>query len=486
MSSMTIAQLIAQLRSQIADKLSVRNAHATELETLRGTDSVTDEQRARITELRSLKDGLDNEIDALRQRVTDLDDEAERDAAADRLAREVTPAAARPAYDGVARVGQEPRTYTRETARSGRSWFADAYRSQFKSDRNASERLERHAREVEVEGELTERALTTGSFAGLVTPQYLIDLTAPVLRAGRPLADIVNRHELPAEGMNLVIPRGTTGATVAAQTAENTAGSNTDVVFADLTVPVRTLMGRQEVSRQSLERGSKTDEILYLDLARAHAAQVDSQIINGSGSAGQMKGILNTAGIGAATAFGAAPSAANYGRKIAGANTFVATSGGGIYAKVLVMHPRRWGWLTGEYDSAGRPIVTANTVPNFNAAGIINKPGETSDNGATAPYFVGVHSSGLPVLSDVNIPINVGTNLEDVTLSLDTSELHLWEEGDGLPRQLNFEQRQGTQLTVDVVVYSYAAFTAERYPTASAKIGGLDTVAGNGLIAPTF
>jgi HK97 family phage major capsid protein len=483
---MDINQLIAQLRAQIAERLTARNAHATELATLRGIDALTPDQEARVAELRTARDGLDQEVDQLRDRVTVLEQERDGDAAADRLAREVAPTGNRPAYDQVARVGQEARTYTRETARSGRSWFTDSYRSQYKNDRNATERLERYAREVEVEGEMSERAVTTGSFAGLVVPQYLVDLAAPVLRAGRPLADIVNGHELPAEGMNLVIPRGTTGASVAAQTAENTGVSNTDVVWADLTVPVRTISGRQEVSRQSMERGGNTDEILYLDLARAHAAQLDSQVINGTGSNGQFKGILNTAGIGAATAFAAVPTASNFGKKIAGANTAVASSGGGLFAKVLVMHPRRWGWLTGEYDSAGRPIVTANTVPNFNGAGIITKPGETSDNGSTAPYFVGVHSSGLPVLSDVNIPTNVGTNNEDITLSLDTNELHLWEEGNGLPRQLNFEQRQGTQLTVDVVVYSYAAFTAERYPTASAKIGGLDSTATYGLVAPTF
>lgn len=482
---MTIDQLIAQLRSQTASKLAERNAHATELAELRGITDLTDVQTARVSELRTAKDTIDADIDALRERMVELEAEKERDAAADRLSREVSPAARRPAYDEVARTGYEPRTYTRETAREGRSWFTDSFRHQFNGDINASERLNRHAREVQVEGEISERALTTGSFAGLVVPQYLVDLAAPVLRAGRPLADIVNGHDLPAEGQTLTIPRGTTGASVTAQNGENTVLSNTDEVWVDLVVPVRTIAGSQEVSRQALERGSNTDEILYLDLARAHAANLDTQVINGTGSAGQFKGILNTAGIGSGAAFGAAATAANFNRKVAGANTAVAQSGGGIFAKVIVMNPRRWGWLTAEADTTGRPIVTANTVPNFNGAAIITKPGETSDH-AAAPYFVGSHSSGLPVLSDMNVPTNVGTLNEDVVLSLDTAELHLWEENNGLPRQLNFEQRQGNQLTVDVIVYSYAAFTAERYPTASAKFGGIDTVAGNGLIAPIF
>ncbi len=100
---------------------------------------------------------------------------------------------------------------------------------------------------------------------------------------------------------------------------------------------------------------------------------------------------------------------------------------------------------------------------------------------------MGIHSSGLPVLTDLNVPTAVGaaTGGEDLVFASDTTEYHLWEEGDGRPTELKFEQTTGGSLTTKLVVYSYAAFTAGRYPGATGKIGGLDTTT-NGQVAPAF
>ena len=43
---------------------------------------------------------------------------------------------------------------------------------------------------------------------------------------------------------------------------------------------------------------------------------------------------------------------------------------------------------------------------------------------------------------------------------------------DCLPKELRFEQTLGNQLTVKLVSYGYAAFTAGRFPTAVGIIGG--------------
>jgi hypothetical protein len=349
---------------------------------------------------------------------------------------------------------------------------------------HARERIERHAREVKVHKEMSERSVTSGTFGGLIVPQYLVEMAALTLRNGRPLANVVSRHQIPDSGMNLVIPRGTTGSSAAAQTAENTAVSNTDEVWADLTVPVRTISGQADVSRQALERGAGVDQLIYSDLARAYMQQVGTQVISGTGASGQVLGILNTAGIGAMTAFAAALTPTNLNSKIAGANVAVWSAGQGIAADVLVMHPRRWGWLSGQVDTTGRPLVQANSNIAFNTSAQGTATGEALGDSPTP--FVGVHSSGLPVLLDLNIPTNVGTNVEDVILAIDSDELHLWEDGDGMPRQLSFEQTTGGSLTTKLVVYGYIAFTAGRYPNAIAKVGGLDATAGQGLIAPVF
>jgi hypothetical protein len=45
---------------------------------------------------------------------------------------------------------------------------------------------------------------------------------------------------------------------------------------------------------------------------------------------------------------------------------------------------------------------------------------------------------------------------------------------------LRFEQPKAAELDVTMIVYGYAAFTANRYPSAWAQING------TGLVTPTF
>jgi HK97 family phage major capsid protein len=480
---LTIDKLLANKTARRSALFDEYNDQTDELRKLRAVEAPTAADFAKIDEIKERKAAISGQVDTIDAEIAELKREMDSDEQLANLQKRSEPAADLPAYDQVARVGSEPRTYSRESSANGASFFRDAWGFE-KGDVHARERIERHAREVKVHKELSERATTTGSFGGLVVPQYLVDMAAQTLRNGRPLANVVNRHQLPAQGMNLVIPRGTTGASAAPQTAENTAVSNTDEAWADLTVPIRTISGQQDVSRQALERGSGVDQLIYSDLARAYMANVGTQVISGTGASGQVLGILNTAGISSASAFGAAVSATNLNSKIAGASVAVWSAGQGIAADVLVMHPRRWGWLTGQVDTTGRPIVQANANIAFNTAAVGSATGDELGNSPTP--FVGVHSSGLPVLLDLNIPTNVGTNLEDVLLAVDSDELHLWEDGDGMPRQLSFEQTAGGSLTTKLVVYGYVAFTAGRYPQAVAKVGGLDATAGNGLIAPVF
>jgi HK97 family phage major capsid protein len=490
---MTIDQLIEQARQSIADKLAARKVHTDRIEEVRSmlladNRDPSDAEAAEVRTCREAAYALDPQIAELKDNEAELRAERGRDEAAEQLAREFAPAATRPAYDETARIGQEPRTYSRQTAREGKSWISDAYNATERNVTAARERLERHAREVEVEGEMTKRAVNTGAVAGLIPPQYLLDMAAPVLRAGRPFANLCNHHELPDEGMSVIIPRGTTGSSATAQATENSAVSSTDEAWSNLTVPVCTVAGQAPVSRQALERGVGMDEILFMDLCRAYASQIDNYAINGTGSSGQPLGLVNTSGINAATAFGAAPTVTNVSLKIAGQIAAVTAAGAGIFPNLLVMAGRRWGWFTGQVDTTGRPVVTVNQMGPLNALGLITAPGKSGGDpdpiaGAT---IIGFHSSGLPILTDLNTPITVGTESEDLILVADMFEQHLWEDGDGSPNQLSFEQTAGNNLTTTLVVYNYMAYTCGRYPNSVGKVGGLDTVGGQGLVAPSF
>ena len=464
--------------SEAFDKVNeTRAAKVAEYDSLIAGDFTADAQ--------TRADALKAQIKALDERATELKDAEEREAAALRDAP-------KPAYDKVTRVTKEERTYTREKdIRGDLSYFADAFRAS-NGDFDARDRLTRHARETVVEGEtaLSTRATTTASFAGAVVPQYLVDLAALALRNGRPTANVCQRLPLPDQGMSLIIPRGTTASTAAAQATENSSASSTDEVWSNLTVPVVTIAGQQDVSRQSLERGIPgLDGLIYLDLAGAYAQELDRQVLHGTGGSGQALGMTATSGINAATAFGAAVTASNFTLKVAGGIQAIAGAGTAIQPRYIVMHPRRWGWLQSLVDTAGRPLALATPAGPFNAAAYVGAPGAYSGDGhaddTTAPQIVGVMANGLPVITDANVTTTAGTINEDLVVVFDNAQTILWEDGDGAPRQLRFEQTLGNQLTVKLVAYGYAAFTAGRYPGAVSKIGGLDTTT-NGLIAPSF
>jgi len=417
-------------------------------------------------------------------------------------------AAAQPATsnerEGRAVVTREERTYTQRKALrgaldGGASYFRDAFLAQTRNDSSSQARLARHAAETIVEGEVSQRAaLTSVNAAGLVVPQYLTDLAALAARAGRPFANAITRLELPDQGMSLIIPRGTAGATEAAQAAENVdVGASTEA-WANLTVPVVTIAGQQDVSRQTLERGVPgLDQLVYRDLVGAYAAELDRQTLAGSGTGNQMIGITTT-GLSnnpISTAFTALATAQTFYSKIAGAVNSIEAAGTVVApANLIVMHPRRWSWLLTLVDGQLRPLVTPITqgLQLFNGYGNDVLPGGYSGNPQNATtgvdfmgYAVKGYLQGIPVITDANIPTAVGSGPEDQVIVCNTAHMLLWEIADGMPKQLRFEQTLGNQLTVKIVAYDYAAFTSARYVAAAAIVGG-NSAGGFGLFAPSF
>jgi HK97 family phage major capsid protein len=368
-------------------------------------------------------------------------------------------------------AGPGPAVYRRDNQHS-RSFFADMYSGQFRDDSEARGRLAQNAQENHLQRRDVSGA-STGSFTGLVIPQYLVDLYAPYLRAGRIVANEVRSLPLPPEGMVFNISRLTTATSAAIQATENANVSETLASDTLLAVNVRTIAGQQDVSRQLLERGTPgIDELLYQDLLMAYAQQVDAGVISGTGNSGTIKGIMNsgpqsvTWTEGSPTVAKAWPSIANAVQKVAAARFMPATK--------IFMHPRRWGWILAALDSTNRPLVVPDSMA-WNAAG---------EQAAFGEGAVGT-LQGLPVFVDANIPTNVsvdgsGNGGQDPIIVSRAVDNLLWEEGDGTPRQARFEQTLGNQLTIKLVIYGYVAFTAERYSVANCVISG------TGLVVPSF
>lgn len=440
--------LVERVRARLAEIEAEIGDHEADLAGIaegRSAASEAQVQRA-ATRLRELR----AERDDLRERADELDDTERRQSRA---------ASVRQA--GNISVRHEPRTYD-EHARD-RSFFADAYAAQFRGDQLAAERLARHAREMQTE--IEGRALTTGSFNGLIPPIYLLDRVAEYARAMRPFANAVPGYALPADGMDVVITRVTTGTGTAVQTAQNDAATEVALVTTDVSVPVITIMGKQDISRQTLERGRMADELIVRDIVADFATKLDQQTLRGSGSDGQSLGILNVSGIATQTWTGT--TVASFMSKLGGALNEVATKRFAP-ADTIVMHPRRWHWLLAQSDQDGRPLVTPYPSNGHNVQGV----------GGTAAVGAAGDLMGLPVIVDSNVPVNLGASTnEDVVIVTRMSD-HVLHES---PVQaVVFEAATNAPASVRIGCWGYAAFSAERYPTATAVITG------TGLVPPTF
>jgi HK97 family phage major capsid protein len=408
-------------------------------------------------------------VDALVAESRSLDEKIEKltaQAAADAKAAEARSAVADIATPKVGgfKVTREARTYTSD---SDASFFKDAYNAQFKSDYAAQERLARHQREESIE----RRDVGTAQFEGLVIPQYLVDLAAPLARAGRPFADFVtNKMTLPPSGMTLNISRMTTGSSTAVQVTQNDAVSETDVDDTLLTINVRTIAGQQDLSRQAIERGTGIDTFVAADLIRSWHTTLDAQLLNGSGNAGQIQGLRNAGG-NAITFTSTAPTVGLLYPKLADAIQQIQTNSF-LNPTHFVMHPRRLAFLLAAVDSTNRPLVVPAANGPTNASGV--------GAGSAAYGNSGYQMMGLPIVTDANIGTTYGTTTnQDEIYVVTAGESHLWEQP-GSPFTLRYDATGAGNLTIKTVVYGYAAYTAGRYPTAASIISG------TGLSAPTF
>jgi len=443
--------MLEQIRSLIAAALNERNAADEAVQAIleaaetEGRSDLTADETAEFDAKRAELREIDGKLEELRQREADLVElDASRQAADEtRKALGVQTA--------VVKVKSEERTYRPD---GNHDFVVDAFRAQFNNDYEARDRVERARGEA-----MAEYRSTSGVFGGLVVPQYLTAQHAEVLRAGRPFLNAVSTLSLPADGMTITIPRGTTGTSAAAQETQNTAVSNTTYAVTDLTVPVRTYAGQQVVSRQALERGTNIGEILLADLVSAYATRLDADGINGAGSAGTHFGVLNTTSVQTAAWTGTTGASL-----VSAIHSAIGKVNAGRLAApdLIVMHPRRWAWLCAQSDSSGRPLVEITPY--------------SGDNVVAAGSAAGVNAvgsvAGIPVISDANVPVGLGVSTDEDRIIVTRRADNILMEQAGSPLGFRFEEVLGSSLSVQMVVYGYSAFTAGRYPVASCVLQG--------------
>ena len=419
----------------------------------------------------ALEPGADDQlVSDLDQRFTEQEAQVGRlSSAIDRYermekARQAVPVASN-GERKVASVGtitNEPLTY-REKGPHG--FFADLYRATIKGDYGAQARLRRHQDEMRIE----RRDLDTTTNDGIefVPPAHLQDQWAELARAGRTFGNFVPNLGAPPSN-RFTLPKVNSGTVTAVQTADNAAISETDLEPVEVTFSTATIAGMQDMSQQLLDFSNPAmDTVIAQDLAADYAQKLDVQLISGSGSAGQVEGILTNSNVNSVTYTQATPTVANLYPKLSDAvnqvwtNRFEAPD-------AWFMHPRRWAWILAALDSSNRPLVAP--VSPMNPVG-----------GFTALNAEGIVGSllGLPVYLDANIPTTqgAGTNQDAIILTR-RADNTFFETG--TPRVETFREVGSANLTVRIRAYGYIAYSVGRFPKGHAKITG------TGLVAPTF
>jgi HK97 family phage major capsid protein len=441
----------------MSDKTAAIAELHTKRENLRAdANKLVDEARTAERELTPDEvtrfDATEADIRAIDAQVVKLDEQIRADAAHAEVMKRYAP---------TIQVLSEPEVYAK---RGGNSFFRDLYRSK-NGDWEAAQRIQRHnAMQAE------QRAgLTTANGAGgeMVPPLWLVNDFIKFARAGRVTANLIPTLPLPAGTDSINIPKINTGTAVANMTGQNTGITETDLTTTSVSSSVYTIAGGQTVSLQLLEQSPiSIDEAVLSDLSAAYAVQLNSGILIGTGSTGTPVGIMGLAGTNAVTL--TLTTAAGFNSAIANAIQQVHTNRF-MPADTIVMHPRRWGWLTAQSDTQGRPLVVPAANSPMNSV--------ANQDGVAAQGYVGT-MQGLPVYVDALIPTNLGAGTnQDAVIVGRFADLILWESD---IRAEAFTQTYAQNMSVFLRLYNYASFQAGRYPAS------LSIINGAGLVTPTF
>lgn len=319
--------------------------------------------------------------------------------------------------------------------------------------------LERIARAQRQLGGAEVRDIGTAALGGLVVPQFLNELAEGPVRAGQPLLTALEQVPLPREGVTFTVPRSVTtgGSSAHAQTSENTAVSETDPSEVNLERTLVTVAGQVTVSNQFIDRSNGVGErYLARDLFESATAQLDNQLINGTGANGQLVGLRNVTAINTVTWTDATPTRGEY-------TTFLGRLAHDLsIARLMppdtvIMHPRRFYWVV------GAPV--------------------TETPGLARPWQWEVESpfvarfSNMDVIVDSNIPTSIGASTnEDIALIIRRQDMPI--HVGPLVVDVQRETEAGS-LKVNVVGHRYAVWFPDRF-----RGTGIGVLTGTGLTAP--
>jgi HK97 family phage major capsid protein len=339
---------------------------------------------------------------------------------------------------------------------SSRSWFHDFARTQianqsglFGNEGEAGDILppaldgglaEARTRVAEYR-DVTSADPGVASFLPTNAPNFIAEEFATALRDRSVLQDVITIRPLPERGSKVDVPRFATGAAAGVQASEAAAPTQTDIDLDTVSASKVTITGRQTLSLQAFSFADESfDRALAADLGAAVGAVLDQQILNGSGSSGQMRGLLNVSGVTSVTKTNASPTATTNYAAIGDLVKQTSDAYGGM-VDTLLLAPRRFAWIT-------------------------SKLAFTPDWLRLQPAVAGAMPENL----------GGGTN-EDRVIAIPRREIILHV---GQPRFQVYAEVLSGNLQVRVQALLFAALVAGRKPAAIGVLSGTE------VAAPTF
>jgi len=141
----------------------------------------------------------------------------------------------------------------------------------------------------------------------------------------------------------------------AAWRAESGAIASSDPTFRNISIVPRSLAFLFKVSRELLADAPNLEQALRIAVAGAFAKEIDRAGLRGTGTAPEIRGLLNTAGVNAVTTGVNGTALAGYSSMISALQAIKTADAPTPTA--AIMHPRSEAKLAGLVDSTGQPLM---------------------------------------------------------------------------------------------------------------------------------
>jgi hypothetical protein len=241
-------------------------------------------------------------------------------------------------------------------------------------------------------------AVSSSTLGGIVPgqlPPFVRDAVAMGLRASAPLVAALEVLPLPETSMNVSWGQVSTPATVGVQSAQNaTVPDSPDVVVGLKQDAIVTFTATAEFSAQSQERsGGWLDYVIGYELGHALGTQLETDVWNGSGASGHLKGILQATG--PSTEAVAGQTLANHATAIAGQFNAIANNLG-VLPDLVALAPRRYAYLQSLTAALGLPVE--NVFPEAVRDNIIVSPAAPTNLSGTQDALFLMNRASTPLV----------------------------------------------------------------------------------------